>query len=125
MGSGAAPRRTAGVIVVGGGVAGLSAARQLAHKKLRVLLLERQPRLATQASGNNAAIFRPREHDAASAELPRRSCQLLERWFGPELLEVTGLVLVSQAADPATRLAAAAASGGLAHRVRAALRRCG
>jgi glycine/D-amino acid oxidase-like deaminating enzyme len=84
-------------IIVGGGVAGLSVARVLAEKKRRVLLLEREPQLASQASGNNAAIFRPLERDAASAELPRRSRQLLEAWFGPGLLEVTGLVLVSEA----------------------------
>ena len=106
---------SADVIIVGGGVAGLSAARVLAEKKVRVLLLEREPRLATQASGNNAAIFRPFEHEAASALLPRRSRQLLDGWFGPTLLEITGLVLVSHAADPVSRLAAAARSGGVAH----------
>jgi D-arginine dehydrogenase len=102
-------------IIVGGGVAGLSAARALAEKRLRVLLLEREPQIATQASGNNAAIFRPLEQDAASAELPRRSRQLLEQWFGPSLLERTGLVLVSEAAAEVERLVAAAVSGGVAH----------
>jgi D-arginine dehydrogenase len=105
----------ADAIIVGGGVAGLSVARVLAEKKQRVLLLEREAQLASQASGNNAAIFRPLEHDAASAELPRRSRQLLEAWFGPGLLEVTGLVLVSEAAAEVTRLIAAARSGGVAH----------
>jgi D-arginine dehydrogenase len=108
---------SADVIIVGGGVAGLSAARALAEKKLRVLLLEREPQLATQASGNNAAIFRPFEHEAASALLPRRSRQLLEAWFGTALLEITGLVLVSHAAEPVSLLAAAAMSGGVAHSV--------
>lgn len=102
-------------IIVGGGVAGLSVARVLAEKKLRVLLLEREPQLASQASGNNAAIFRPLEHDAASAEFPRRSRQLLEAWFGPGLLEGTGLVLVSAAAAEVSQLMAAAVSGGVAH----------
>jgi D-arginine dehydrogenase len=102
-------------IIVGGGVAGLSVARVLAEKQRRVLLLEREPQLASQASGNNAAIFRPLEHDAASADLPRRSRQLLEAWFGPGLLEVTGLVLVSDSAAEVSRLAAAAVSGEVAH----------
>jgi D-arginine dehydrogenase len=106
---------SADVIIVGGGVAGLSVARVLAEKQLRVLLLERELRLATQASGNNAAIFRPLEHDAASALLPRRSRELLEAWFGPALLEITGLVLVSRAVEPVSSLARAAACADVAH----------
>src|SRR5215510_3144127 len=106
---------SADVIIVGGGVAGLAAARALAQRKLRVLLLEREPRLASQASGNNAAIFRTLEHDAASAVLPRRSRELLEAWFGPGLIEVTGLLLVSEAAPEVRRLEAAAVSGGVPH----------
>lgn len=112
---GSESRPTADVIIVGGGVAGLSAAYALARHELRVLLLEREPRLATQASGNNAAIFRPLEHDAVSCELPRRSRQLLDAWFGPQLLDVTGLLLVSDSAAPVQRLAAAAVGGNVAH----------
>jgi glycine/D-amino acid oxidase-like deaminating enzyme len=106
---------TADVIVVGGGVAGLSAALVLAEHKLRVLLVERGPALASEASGNNAAIFRPLEHNVASAELPRRSLQLLEDWFGGGLLEPTGLVLVSSGASSVLELADVAARAGVAH----------
>ncbi len=105
----------ADVIIVGGGVAGLAAARVLAERKLRVMLLEREPRLASQASGNNAAIFRTLEHDAQSAVFPRRSRELLDAWFGPGLLEVTGLLLVSEAPRELQQLEAAALSSGVPH----------
>ncbi|HEU5074324.1 MAG TPA: FAD-dependent oxidoreductase, partial [Polyangiaceae bacterium] len=53
------------IVIVGGGIAGLAAAWQLAQKNLgRVSLLEREPFLCTHASGRNAAIFRPLEADA-------------------------------------------------------------
>jgi D-arginine dehydrogenase len=109
------PAASADAIIVGGGVAGLAAARALAERKLRVVLLEREPRLASQASGNNAAIFRTLESDAASAVLPRRSRALMDAWFGAGLLEETGLVLVSESASEVMRLAAAAKSGGVPH----------
>lgn len=106
---------SADVIIVGGGVAGLAAARVLAERKLRVVLLEREPRLASQASGNNAAIFRTLEHDAESAVFPRRSRELLEAWFGPDLLERTGLLLVSEAEPEVRRLQEAAVLAGVPH----------
>jgi D-arginine dehydrogenase len=104
------------VIVVGGGVAGLSAAALLAPHK-RVLLLEREPLLASQASGNNAAIHRPLEHDLASAELARRSRQLLDSLLGPQVLNATGLLLVSASPDSVATLAALAREANVRHRV--------
>ncbi len=82
-------------VVVGGGVAGLSAAAALG-RALRVRLLEREPLLASQASGRNAAIYRPLEHDHTSAELSRRSLALLaELDAGSEpLLRRCGLLLL-------------------------------
>ena len=103
------------VVVVGGGVAGLSAARILAERKARVVLLEQAPRLASAASGNNAAIFRPFEETAASVAFPRRSHELLAHWFGPSLFDPTGLILVSAERDSVDRLAAQAAEGGVEH----------
>ncbi len=50
----------ADVIVVGGGIAGLSVACHLARLGIRrVLLIEREPLLASHSTGRNAAIFRP------------------------------------------------------------------
>jgi D-arginine dehydrogenase len=107
--------RSADVIVVGGGVAGLSVARALAEQRLRVLLLERGRALASEASGNNAAIFRPLEEHASSAALPRRSRQLLGAWFGPELFDPVGLALVSARGAAITALAAEAVTAEVAH----------
>ncbi|HKU42351.1 MAG TPA: FAD-dependent oxidoreductase [Polyangiales bacterium] len=102
-------------LILGGGIAGLTSAVVLASRGLRVRLLERERRLASQASGNNAAIFRPLEHDVASAELPRRSRELLEAWFGPGLLEPTGLLLVSDHPAEVHGLGALAQLAGVAH----------
>lgn len=81
----------------------------------RVLLLEREPLLASQASGNNAAIFRPLEHDALSAELAVRSRELLSTWVGDDVLSRTGLLLVSQHAQTIAELAAVAALRAVSH----------
>jgi len=83
------------VIIVGGGVAGLSAAALLAPHR-RVLLLEREPRLASHASGVNAAIHQPLEHDRESARLARRSRELLRQLCGVDVLDRCGLLLVSR-----------------------------
>jgi len=104
------------VIIVGGGVAGLSAAALLAPYK-RVLLLEREALLASQASGNNAAIHRPLEQDARSAQLARRSRELLAALIGPDVYQASGLLLVSGEAAPIAALAQVAASQALRHSV--------
>jgi glycine/D-amino acid oxidase-like deaminating enzyme len=106
------------VIIVGGGVAGLSTAALLAPHR-RVLLLEREPLLASQASGNNAAIYRPLEHDALSAQLAARSFELLERLAGAGVLARCGLWLVSDSASAIRELARVAVSRQLRHEVSA------
>lgn len=95
------------VIIVGGGIAGLSAAALLAPH-VRVLLLEREPLLASHASGANAAIHRPLEHDAFSAQLARRCRELLQTLCGPQVLDRTGLLLVSRRAEAVRGLSSAA-----------------
>jgi glycine/D-amino acid oxidase-like deaminating enzyme len=102
-------------LIIGGGIAGLTTALVLAKRGLRVRLLEREALLASQASGNNAAIFRPLEHDARSVELPRRSRQLLDDWIGPGLLDASGLLLVSDHAAEVHALHALARLTGVAH----------
>jgi len=81
---------------------------------MRVVLLEREPLLATQASGQNAAVYRPLETDAVSGALAARSRQLLTELVGPEALRRVGLLLVS--ADPAS----VAALSGIATRAQVA-----
>ena len=101
------------VIIVGGGVAGLSAAALLAPQR-RVLLLEREPELASHASGFNAAIHQPIEHDAQSARLARRSRELLRELCGESVLARTGLLLVSHDLSALDALAGAAQAEQLA-----------
>lgn len=83
------------MIVVGGGIAGLSVANALGNRGARVTLLEAEAELATQASGNNAAIFRTLEEHAESAVLPRRSRELLRAWLERDVLDPTGLLLLA------------------------------
>lgn len=109
LGSGAAD-----VIVVGGGVAGLSLAALLSRHR-HVTVLEREPLFASHASGRNAAIHRPLEHDALSARLAARSRQLLDEWVGPHVLTRTGLVLISRQLETITALAAIAHAEQVRH----------
>ena len=101
--SGSRDGRCIEVAIVGGGVAGLSAAALLAPHA-RVILLEREALLSSHASGSNAAIHRPLEHDAASARLAQRSRELLAELVGDGVLERTGLCLVSQSPEPVDAL---------------------
>lgn len=103
------------VIIVGGGVAGLSAAALLAPH-LRVLLLERESLLASHASGVNAAIHRPLEHDAYSARLARRSRELLRELCGESVIDASGLLLVSSHERTIAELVGTAHAERLDHR---------
>jgi D-arginine dehydrogenase len=103
---------TADVIVVGGGVAGLSVAAAL-PANLRVVLLEQELELSRHASGENAAIFRPLEHDHTSATLALRSAELLASFGAAPVLRQTGLLLVAAEREPIALLAAHAESQGL------------
>jgi D-arginine dehydrogenase len=82
------------VAIVGGGIAGLSVAQALAGTR-RVRLFESEPLLAAHASGRNAAIFRPLEHDATSAALTRETLRVLGGLVAPLPLPLrpSGLVL--------------------------------
>ncbi|HMI90025.1 MAG TPA: FAD-dependent oxidoreductase [Polyangiales bacterium] len=81
-------------VVVGGGIAGLSAALALSASR-RVLLLEREPLLAAHASGRNAAIFRPLEHDATTGALARRSLARFAELSDEPLLRRCGVLLAA------------------------------
>lgn len=85
------------VVIVGGGIAGVAAAWQLALKGgARVLVLEREPLLASHASGRNAAIYRQLEHEPIGSQLALRSGQLLSALEEDEpLLRRTGSLLIA------------------------------
>jgi tRNA 5-methylaminomethyl-2-thiouridine biosynthesis bifunctional protein len=97
----AAPARRE-AIVVGGGLAGTSAARSLAQRGWRVHLVERHPRLAAEASGNPQGILYARL-SAAQTPLSRvvldgyqhslRTLQMLlpcdgEQWSNAPVLQL-------------------------------------
>jgi len=51
--------RTADVIVIGGGIAGASAAAEIAADGARVLLLEMESQPGYHATGRSAAMYEP------------------------------------------------------------------
>ena len=69
------------VVVIGGGIAGLAATAALADN-LKPCLVEREPVLASHASGRNAAIFRPLESESTTSALAQRSMQLMDSQLG-------------------------------------------
>ncbi len=78
-----APALPASAIVIGAGVAGASAARQLARRGIAVTVLEReQP--AAGGSGNPVGIVRPEPGGAANpvTEISAAGCTWLMRWIG-------------------------------------------
>ena len=71
------------ILIVGGGIAGLSVAYHLGRwSSSSVVLLEREPLLATHSSGRNAGIFRPLEPTPGVLALAGRSRLTLDALFG-------------------------------------------
>jgi sarcosine oxidase subunit beta len=106
----------ADVAIVGGGVAGLAVAYLLAQAGVsRVVLLEREPMLATHATAKNAAIFLPVERDEVSMRLAVRQAALLDALCdGRAWLDPRGALLVAEESVLLAPVAAAARAGGLA-----------
>lgn len=102
------------VVVVGGGIAGLSVVAALAGH-MRVCLVEREPILAAQASGRNAAIYRPLEEDATTGALSRRTRAILESLTDQPVIDRCGLILTTSDVARGRAEAARAAQQGVAH----------
>jgi D-arginine dehydrogenase len=88
-----------GVLIVGGGIAGLATAYWLARAGARVLLLERELAPGAHSSGKSAAILRTLDKDPVLAALARAGGELLRRppaELGTgSLLDACGAVLVA------------------------------
>lgn len=82
------------LIVVGGGIAGLSAIHYLAAEG-RACLLERENVLGAHSSGRNAAIYRPLEDDATTGWLSKRSMAAWDKLLEHAVVKKSGLLLVS------------------------------
>jgi len=95
------------VVVVGGGIAGLSIAWQLAHRGARrVVLLEREDLLASHSSARNAAIWIPIEDEPTTVALARRSAMLLDELTDGRWLTITGALVTAEnetLLEPVTR----------------------
>jgi D-arginine dehydrogenase len=101
-------------LVIGGGVAGLAAAWQLARRGFEVTLLEREAVACVHASGRNAAIFRHAEADPALGRLALRSRSLLaELCRGAPWLEPCGGLYLSASPAPVDALEASARQAGV------------
>lgn len=98
----------ADVVIVGGGIAGLSALARLAERGVRAVLVEREPWLAGHASGRNAAIWRPLEDDESTATLAAQSDAWLQLNLGATPIERVGLLLAARDEAQLERLAACA-----------------
>lgn len=102
------------VVVIGGGIAGLSTSLGLARAGVRVTVLERGDTVFSGASGLNAAIYRPLEDDALMTSFAQRNARLLDDVLGHRTawLDARGLVLAGDA-KVVRRLAVEAARAGL------------
>jgi sarcosine oxidase subunit beta len=71
---------TADLVVVGGGVMGLSSAYQAASRGMRVTVLEAEPMLGSGSTALNAGGFRHQFSTAVNIEMSKLSLSLLERF---------------------------------------------
>ena len=95
------PAQTIDVVVIGGGVAGLSAALSASRAGARVLLLEREERLGYGATGRNAGILSA----GINMHLTDLEPDGVEAAFWPTTTQLL-LALVEEAASPGVLLKA-------------------
>lgn len=71
---------TADLVIIGGGVMGLSTAYHAASRGVRVILLEAEPLLGTGSTALNAGGFRHQFSTAVNIEMSKLSLSMLERF---------------------------------------------
>ncbi len=117
--------RTADILIIGGGMAGASAAAELAAEA-KVLLLESEERPGHHATGRSAAIFIQNYGNAAIRRLSKASRPLFEAHPLAEdarsLLSERGILFLADAAQGAALDALLAEGDGLAEIDAAAVR---
>ncbi len=95
--------KTADVIVVGGGIAGASAAAEIAADGARVLLLEMESQPGYHATGRSAAMYEPAEGAPIVRALTRASHGFLakppEGFADVPLLSPRGVLMLAYAGD--------------------------
>lgn len=105
----------ADAIVVGGGVAGLATAWQLAEMGSKVVLLEAEELLASHSSARNAAIFLPLEESTSAIWLANRSRDLIDSRIGTGWIDATGIALLSAHEEALDELRFLARQWGVFH----------
>ncbi len=95
--------KTADVIVIGGGIAGASAAAEIAGGGARVLLLEMESQPGYHATGRSAAMYEPSEGAPVVRALTRASYSFLSRppegFVDVPLLSPRGVLMLAYAGD--------------------------
>ena len=95
--------QTADIVVVGGGVMGVSAGYHLAERGARVAVLEAEPMWGMGSTGQNAGGFRHQFSTAVNIELSKLSLSLLERFEEefdqPVAINLCGYLFLLDAAD--------------------------
>lgn len=109
--------RTAEVVVIGGGVNGVSTAYQLARRGVDVVLLERR-QLGAGATGKSGALVRAHYSNPVEAKLTLESLRIFGAWdaavgAGSPRFEATGFVQVVAPEDETRLRANVAAQQGI------------
>jgi D-arginine dehydrogenase len=106
--------KTADVIVIGGGIAGASAAAEIAAEGARVLLLEMESQPGYHATGRSAAMYEPCEEAPIVRVLTRASYAFLSRppegFVDVPLLSPRGVLMLACEGDE--KLVEKAKAGG-------------
>lgn len=102
-------------VVIGGGIAGLAVARELAERGREVTLLEAEEMVGTHSSARNAQIWLPTEDDATTGPLARRSAERMTALLGDEdrWLRRCGAIVLVPDERAARSIVAGGARGGV------------